>query len=140
MPTEEAISSLPQESQDALKPYIGQQMTTGAQAKVFADNYIYEHMQGMADGKTYEEVSGEFMKLSKDKSADPEEVSALGATRQSMFMGSTLRGTLLNAYGWWTIGTIGLYAGIGAAVGGVVLAGLGWGVLRTKKTDAPAAE
>jgi hypothetical protein len=34
-----------------------------------------------------------------------------------------LRGTLLNSYGWWTIGTYALYAAIGLAVAGLVVLG-----------------
>lgn len=132
MPSEEGIANLPQDSQDALRPYVGQELTTGPQAKVFADNYIWEHMQSMAGGKTYEEVSGEYMAA---RAQDPEsdETKSLYDTRMTMFMGDTLRGTLLNAYGWWTVGSVALYVGIGAIVAGVVLAVLGWGVLRTRK-------
>lgn len=136
MPTAEGIADLPAESKAALEPYIGQEMTTGPQAAAFANHYIWQHMQNIADGKTYEEVSGEFMKLSKDASADKEEVDKLGQQRQTLFMGDTLRGTLLNAYGWWTVGSIALYVGIGAIVLAVVLAILGFGVLRAPKAQA----
>jgi hypothetical protein len=34
----------------------------------------------------------------------------------TLFKGETLRGLLLNAYGWWTIGTYALYAAIGLAL------------------------
>ncbi|MCF2707231.1 hypothetical protein I6E29_08145 [Arcanobacterium haemolyticum] len=135
MPTAESISSLPEESQKALEPFIGEQLTTGPQAKAFADNYIWEHMQNIAGGKTYEEVSGEYTKLSKDENADQETVTKLGQQRQQMFMGDTLRGTLLNAYGWWLVGSIALYVGIGAIIVAVILGILGFGVLRTKKAE-----
>ena len=32
-----------------------------------------------------------------------------------------LRGTLLNAYGWWTVSTIALYAGIVMVAAGIIL-------------------
>lgn len=136
MPSEESIASLSEESQAALTPYIGQELLTGPQAKVFADNYIWEHMQNIADGRTYEDVSGEYTALSKDENADEEELATLGAQRQQLFMGDTLRGTLLSAYGWWLIGSIALYVGIGAGVAAVVLAVLGWGPLSPNKALA----
>ncbi|WP_182049819.1 hypothetical protein [Changpingibacter yushuensis] len=139
MPTEDGISSLSEESQKVLTPFIGQELTTGIQAKAFADNYIYEHMQNIADGRTYEAVSGEYTKMANDPDADQDELATLAAQRQQLFMGSTLRGTLLNAYGWWLVGSIAFYVGVGAIVAGVVLGGLGWGVLRPKKDATEAA-
>lgn len=132
MPTEEGIASLPEESQDALRPYIGTMLDSGPKAQAFADHYIYEHLQQVADGATYEEISGKYMKLSKDPSADKAEVETLGQQRQTLFMGDTLRGTLLNAYGWWTVGTVTLALGIAALVGAIILALAGWVLLRPK--------
>lgn len=138
MPAQAGIDALEdQASKDILSKYIGQDLTTGPQAKAFADNYILQHMMASSGGKTYEEVSGEYTKLSKDENADKDEVAKLGATRQTLFMGDTLRGMLLNAYGWWLVGSIALYVGIGAIVVGIILGILGWGVLRTKKNAEP---
>src|SRR6476646_9637822 len=54
----------------AIKPYLsqyaGQEMTTGAQAKAYADHYIKVHMNKAGQGRTYEEVSGQFLALSND--------------------------------------------------------------------------
>ena len=50
-----------------------------------------------------------------------------------MFMGDTLRGMLLNAYAFATLGTIAIYAAIAAAIGAaamLVLSLLGWRHLR----------
>lgn len=147
MPSQEGIDALSDtESQEILSKWIDQPLTTGPQAKAFADNYIYQHMMAASDGRTYEEVSGEYTKLSKDENADADEVASLGQLRQTLFMGDTLRGMLLNAYGWWLIGSIAIYVGVGAIIGGVILAVLGWGVFRTKKpavepaAGAPATE
>jgi hypothetical protein len=41
---------------------------------------------------------------------------------QTLFRGETLRAILLNAYGWWTVGQITLFAGIGMVVAGLILA------------------
>ena len=107
-----------------LAQYAGQDMTTGAQAKAYADYYIQEHMNAQADGKTYSQVSGEYMAASK---ADPtaQATQDLGALRQSLFMGTTLRGMLLNAYAFATLGTIAMWAAIAAFIGSAVMFALG---------------
>ena len=64
MPTEDRLET--PEQKEALGEYAGQQLTTGPQAKAFADHYILEHMNAASEGRTYEEVSGEFIALSAD--------------------------------------------------------------------------
>ncbi|PFG15568.1 hypothetical protein ATK74_0088 [Propionicimonas paludicola] len=120
MPVAAAYGSLAPEDQAALAPYAGQEMTTGAQAEAFADHYIQAHINAMSGGKTYEEVSGEFIKLSKDPSADQAKLKELGDLRQTMFMGATLRGMLLNAYAFGTMALIAGIAAVAAYVGAVV--------------------
>ena len=45
MPTDETgLASLPPEDKAAMEPYAGQQMTTGKQAKAYADHYIAVHL------------------------------------------------------------------------------------------------
>ena len=122
------------EQKDALLQYAGQRMTTGAQAKAFADHYILVHMNTASENRTYEEVSGEFMAMSKNPNADQAKVAELGQLRQTLFMGNTLRGLLLNAYAFGTMGTIALYAAIGAFVGAAVFLVLGLLGLRHAKT------
>ena len=135
MPSGQAISALKStEAQEALKPFAGQKMTNGAQAKAFADHYILEHMNAASNGRTYEEVSGEFIKMSKDASADPAQLKQLGDLRQTLFMGNTLRGLLLEAYAFGTMGTIALWAAIGAFVGAAVFLVLGILGLRHAET------
>jgi hypothetical protein len=94
MPTEETgLADLPDEDKAELEPYAGQQMTTGGQAKAYADHYIAVHLDAVADGKTYSEVSGQYIEQCSDpaaaKSADCLELSAQKAT---LFQGETLRG------------------------------------------------
>jgi hypothetical protein len=109
---------------DALDQYAGQQLTTGPQAKAFADHYILVHMNAASDGRTYEEVSGEFIALSPEEKASPEG-QQLGQLRQTLFMGNTLRGLLLYGYAFATIGTIAGYAAIVSFVGAGLLLVLG---------------
>jgi len=85
-------------------PYAGQQLTTGKQAQVFADHYIKVHLSEVAGGKTYSEVSGAFLTM------DPKDpnYATVAQQRQTLFMGETLRGMLLNAYAFWKLGQIAL--------------------------------
>jgi hypothetical protein len=55
----------------------------------------------------------------------------------TVFKGNTLRGLLLNAYAFWQIGQIALYAAIAAFVGGVVFLALSiLGFLHMRRTPA----
>ena len=51
---------------------------------------------------------------------------------QTLFRGETLRSILLNAYGWWTVGTITLWAGFAS-----VLAGCCSGSSRSSASGTP---
>ncbi len=70
-----------------LGQYSGQQMTTGAQAKAYADHFILVHMNESSGGKTYSEISTEAGALAKDPGADPAKVAELNGLKQSLFMG-----------------------------------------------------
>ncbi|HEY0903916.1 MAG TPA: hypothetical protein VGE14_08510 [Marmoricola sp.] len=118
MPEKDALETKAQH--DALDQYAGQKMTTGDQARAFADHYILVHMNAASDGRTYEEVSGEFIALSPEEKAS-EEGQQLGQLRQTLFMGNTLRGLLLNAYAFATMGTIAGYAAIASFAGAALL-------------------
>ena len=66
-------------------------------------------MDKSSQGRTYEEVSGDFLAMAKNPNADPAKVKELGDLRQTLFMGNTLRGMLLNAYAFGTMGKIALF-------------------------------
>ena len=69
------------------------------------------------------------------------EIKSLQDLRTSTFLdGNTLRGMLLNAYGWWLVGTIALVAGWTLIVVGVGLLALGL-VLKPRAStgDGPVA-
>jgi hypothetical protein len=91
-----------------LQQYGGQQVVDGVQAKAYADGFIGRHLEKVASGKTYSEVSAASM-------ANPKDTKLAGQV-QTLFRGETLRGLLLNAYGWWTVGQYALFAAIGLAV------------------------
>ena len=129
MPDDKGIAGLEAKAdQDALKPFIGQTLENGDQAKAYADHYILAHMNTSSGGKTYSQVSGEAMAAAKADPTSPE-AKKLMDLRQSLFMGSTLRGLLLYGYAFGTMGKIAGYAAIGAfAAAGLflVLAFLGF--------------
>ena len=109
------FKALPASDQQAMRPYAGQQLTTGAQAKVYANNFIAYHLSLVAGGKTYSQVSAEAR-------ANPHD-TALAGQVTTLFQGDMLRGTLLNAYGWGQFGAYLFLAGIGAAIAAVVVLG-----------------
>lgn len=108
-----ALKALPPADAAAMKQYAGQQMTTGAQAKTYADNFLAVHLKEIADGKTYSQ-------LSAAAQADPGN-AALAKQVETVFRGTTLRGLLLNAYAFWKMGQILLIASIVGYVAGVFM-------------------
>jgi hypothetical protein len=96
-----------------IKQYAGQQLTTGAQAKAYANNFINVHLAAVAGGKTYSQVST----LAK---ADPKNATLAGQ-KQTLFMGESLRGLLLGAWGWSLVASIATFAGILLILLGAVL-------------------
>ena len=112
MPEGDALAALPEDDAAALEQFAGSPLDTGPEARAYADHYILAHMNAASDGRTYEEVSGEYIALSDEDKAS-EEGQALAGLRQTLFMGNTLRGLLLYGAAFATMGTI---AGIGAIV------------------------
>lgn len=123
MPTDETgLANLPAEDKAAMEPYAGQPMTNGQQAKAYADHYIAVHLSEVADGKTYSEVSGEFLtQCSEPKAAASADCQQLAGQKATLFQGETLRGLLLYGYAFATMGTVAGWAAIAAFAGAVVL-------------------
>jgi hypothetical protein len=95
-----------------LSRYAGQQMTTGAQAKAYADHFIAVHLSEMPYGGVYSKISAAAM-AAKPGSADATKLTAL---KTSSFQGTTLRGLLLEAYAFATIGQIMLIGAIASFI------------------------
>lgn len=95
-----------------LNKYAGQPLLTGQQAEAYADHFIAVHLAEMPLGGVYSKVSAA-------SRANPSD-AALKAEVQTVFQGTTLRGLLLEAYAFWTMGQIALVA----AVVSFVLAGI----------------
>ena len=126
-----AIKALPPDDASAMKAYAGQLMTTGAQAKTYADHFISVHLSEVAGGKTYSQVSAESL-------AQPTN-AVLKVQADTLFKGNTLRGLLLNAYAFWQVGQIALIAAIIAWVaGGILLILAVLGFLHRRRTPAEA--
>ena len=106
--TEITPSMIPSVSQ-----YAGQQLLTGAQAEVYANDFIAVHLQEIGGGLTYSQLSAKAI-------ADPTN-TALAGQVETVFKGTMLRGSLLNAYGYWTFGQIAMWAALGSFVAAVLM-------------------
>ena len=115
-----------------LQQYAGVQVTSGPLAKAYSD-LIGVHLNGVAGGKTYSEVSDEWI-------AGGMTDATLAQERTTLFMGETLRGMLLNAYGYWVFGTIALIGAWVSLAGALVLLILAiLGLSHLRKTPETAA-
>jgi hypothetical protein len=113
----------------SVSQYAGQQLLTGPQAKVYADDFIAVHLSEMPYGGVYSKVSA--AALASPKNAQ------LQALAQTSFRGTTLRGLLLEAYAFSKIGQIMLWGAIASFLAAAlmsVLVGLGfWHARRTER-------
>jgi hypothetical protein len=120
--TEITPSMIPSVSQ-----FAGQQLLTGKQAKVYANNFISVHLAEMPYGGVYSKVSAASLAKPSD--------TKLAAVKQTVFTGTTLRGLLLEAYAFSAIGEVMLWGAIASFVLAAVmsvLVGLGfWHARRT---------
>ena len=121
-----AAEAMPLATKDQLAKWAGMQVTTGEMARDYADLYIWEHMKGASKAgigreSTYSEVSGMYLGALAGGSASAEEIKKLGDLRQTLFMGNTLRGLLLEAYAFGTLGNIAAIAALASLVGGILL-------------------
>ena len=117
-------------------------MTTGKQAQMYADHYIGFHMSSMP---TYAAASGANRAAAGALAADPTNAELQVAAKQAsgmvetVFKGETLRGMLLNAYAFGTLGQIAMIASYVSFAGGLIfliLALLGFAHLRRADTDS----
>jgi hypothetical protein len=92
----------------SVSQYAGQALTTGEQAKVYANDFIAVHLNEIGGGKTYAQLSSEAMALPKGSA----EYAAAEAKVQTVFQGTTLRGLLLEAYAFSVFGEIATIAAI----------------------------
>src|SRR5438105_7200690 len=107
--TEITPSMIPSVSQ-----YAGQQLLTGAQARVWTDDFIAVHLSEMPYGGVYSKISGAAL-------ANPTNAKLAGL-KQAAFTGTTLRGLLLEAYAFSEIGVVMLWGAIASFVLAAVMA------------------
>jgi hypothetical protein len=115
--TSPAIKALPAADASAMKQYSGQTMTTGYQAETYANHFIAVHLKEIGQGKTYAYWSGVALNPTTPKA----QAAAAEATALTLFRGETLRSLLLNAWAFWFVGDLALYAAIGLTVGALVV-------------------
>ena len=110
-----------------LEKYSGQQLLTGPQAEAYADHFIAEHLAEMPYG-------GIYSKISTAARAEPANTK-LAALETTSFQGTTLRGLLLEAYGFSKIGTIMLIGSIASFVLALIMLGfVGLGLRHARRT------
>ena len=124
--TEITSSMIPSVSQ-----YAGQQVLTGEQARVYANDFIAVHLSEMPYGGVYSNVSAA-ARAATPGSARATQLSALETT---VFQGTTLRGLLLQAYAFGTIATLLFWGAIASFALAVLMAVLViGGVLHARRT------
>ena len=94
----------PAEFPAEIRNYAGQPVDNGDKARVYANDFIGIHLEKVANGKTYSEVSAAAQ-------ADPKN-TALAGQANTLFKGETLRGLLLYAWGWSQVALYAFYAAI----------------------------
>jgi hypothetical protein len=123
----------PKEFPSEITQYAGTQVDSGDKARVYANDFIGKHLQGVANGQTYSQMSTRLMadnaRLAAMQPADPgyadlqKQINTESAQRTTLFQGDTLRSSLLNAYGWYTVATYTIYAGMFLLLAALVVLG-----------------
>ena len=115
--------------------YAGQPLLTGQQAEVYANDFIAVHLHNIGGGKTFAQLSAEAMALPKGSAA----YTAAEAKAQTVFQGTTLRGLLLEAYGFSLIAEIAFWCAIAAfALAGMMSVLVILGFAHARRTDDDA--
>ena len=121
-------AALEEEGRTDLVKYADATVDTGPEAEAYA-SFIDGHLQQVADGQTYadlgtpERAANAAVEEAVTAGAPASEIEALEADaaaitgqRNTLFKGETLRGLLLSAFAWSTVGRIAGIAGILAFV------------------------
>jgi len=126
--TEITPSMIPSVSQ-----YAGKQLLSGRQAEAYANDFIAVHLQEIGKGHPYAYWSGLALQQPKGSAA----YTTDEGIAQTLFQGTTLRGLLLEAYAFWTMGQIALWAAVAAFVlAGVMLFLTVLGALHLRRVPA----
>jgi hypothetical protein len=116
----------PTEFPQEIRDQAGKQVLDGNQARIYANDFIGKHLQGIDGGRSYAQIGTQVSGLQAQQAnlskTDPQyaalqtQITTLNAQRDIVFKGEMLRGALLNSYGWWTVGTYTTYAAFALAV------------------------
>lgn len=116
----------------SVSQYAGQQLLTGEQAQVYANDFIAVHLHNIGGGKSYAQLSAEAMALPKGSAA----YTAAEAKVQTVFQGTTLRGLLLEAYGFSLLAEIAFWCAIAAfALAGLMAVLVALGFAHARRTS-----
>ena len=126
-------AALEEEGRTDLLGYADETVNTGPEAEAYA-SFIDGHLQNIGGGSTYadlgtpEREARAAVEAAVADGADEATVAELQSdadeitnTRNTLFKGETLRGLLLSAFAWSTVGRIAGYAAIGAFIAGGVM-------------------
>jgi hypothetical protein len=129
-----SADALTQQGRTDLLGFADQKLHTGAGAQAYA-SFINGHLQKIAAGATYadlgapETAANAAVTAAVAASAPAAQLDALKATaatvsnqRNTLFKGETLRGLLLSAYAWSTVGRIAGLAALGAFIAAALMA------------------
>ena len=113
----------------SVSQYAGQQLLTGPQAEAYANHFIAIHLSEMPYGGVYAKIST----AARENPSSAE----LKTLEQTSFQGTTLRGLLLEAYGFSFIGEIMFWGAIASFCLAFVMAVLvGLGIWHARRTSA----
>lgn len=146
-----SAAALTEGGRSDLVEFADQRLDTGKEAQAYA-SYINGHLADVADGATYADLGKPESAAKADVKAAVEagepqaKIDELQATadgvsaqRNTLFKGETLRGLLLSAYAWSTVGMIaGIAAIVAFAAAAVMLVLVGLGVVHHRRTPKTA--
>jgi hypothetical protein len=146
-----SAEALTEDGRTDLVEFADQRLDTGKEAEAYA-SFINGHLEGIAGGATYADLGAVESAAKADVKAaveagdsqakvDELQAKADGVTgqRNTLFKGETLRGLLLSAYAWSTVGMIAGIAAIGAFIAAAIMLVLvGLGMVHHRRTPKTA--
>jgi len=129
-----SADDLTKEGRTDLVKFADHKLDTGKEAEGYA-SFINGHLAKIADGATYADLGAPESAAKADVKAAVEagkpqatitelqaKADGITAQRNTLFKGETLRGLLLSAYAWSTVGMIAGFAALGAWLAAAVMA------------------
>lgn len=123
----------PAEFPKEIRDQAGNQVLDGNQARIYANDFIGKHLQGIDGGRSYAQIGTQVSGLQAQQAnlskTDPQyaalqtQITTLNAQRDTVFKGEMLRGALLNSYGWWQFGEYTTFASAGLFIVALVVLG-----------------